>query len=283
MKGDASLTAGDQALLSVILTYENGTQVTASRLVKFALLIGEKKPENAAVGDFYMSDGSLVDGNKISLTDAQKSACIGIVYWLGDIKGDNYGLLDSKFPNGTHGLVVSLWDMNKMTAWGGGYFLVSEWLENATWSGSVNRPNSFISIQTEDKMQGYANTIALEEYNKSVKNHWTLNVRPVNDLATFQEAHPAPSNSSGWYWPSVYELKYICWGQGYEQGTKGKIMLNNQIKKIGNGNVFDHTFYFSSTEKDKTWVWSISCYSGTASDNNGKKSVQQSVRLILAF
>ena len=52
----------------------------------------------------------------------------------------------------------------------GGYEWVNVWLANAQWSGDNTRPEDFNSIQVTDKMQGYANTIAVKEYNKYVKN-----------------------------------------------------------------------------------------------------------------
>lgn len=223
----------------------------------------------ARLGDFYCrnssGEGYLIPNEAESLPAGTN--CIGIVYWLGDIKSDNYGLLDSdnsKFPNGTHGLVVSLWDMpapdnasSPIMIWTyGGYEYVNTWLANATWSGNVARPNDFTSIQVDNKMQGYANTVALIEYNTYVEGQTgagygsdgNKRVKPVKGLAAFQTEHPAPSNSSGWYWPSVYELKYVCWGQGNGQSTSGKNMLNTKIEKLG-GNTFDSGGYWSSTER----------------------------------
>ncbi|MDC7179396.1 hypothetical protein PQH01_25470, partial [Bacteroides cellulosilyticus] len=62
------------------------------------------------------------------------------------------------------------------------------------------RPEDFNSIQVTDKMQGYANTIALKEYNKYVKNgsgdgygkDGNKRVKPVKGLDAFQNSHPAP-------------------------------------------------------------------------------------------
>lgn len=50
--------------------------------------IGNKTPARAAAGDFYMNDGTLVDKDA-ALTNTQKSACLGIVYWVGDITGED--------------------------------------------------------------------------------------------------------------------------------------------------------------------------------------------------
>ena len=268
--------------------------------------------DKVRLGDFYCKnsrgEGYLIPNEAESLPEGTE--CIGIVYWLGDIKGDNYGLLDGKFPDGTHGLVVSLWDLEcpedekgnvdnnddklQMKWTYGGYEYVNDWLNNATWSGDNSRPISFTSIQVEDRMQGYANTIALEEYNKYVENtanskNQNLRVKPVKGLAAFEEAHQAPSNSSGWYWPSVYELRYVCWGQGNGRGTNGRDMLNRQIGKVGGGNTFDEAIngaiYWSSTERGNLsgYACYVSFYKGYVYNNSYKYERTYRVRPLLAF
>ncbi len=257
--------------------------------------------DKARLGDFYCinssSESYLIPNEAESLPEGTE--CIGIVYWLGDIKGDNYGLLDSKFPNGTHGLVVSLWDMPDpdngnigMTWTYGGYEFVDDWLGSkngvtCTWNG---RPESFTNIQEIGKMQGYANTIALKEYNKYIENlsnskDQNLRVKPVKGLATFQTEHPAPSTSSGWYWPSQNELKYVCWGQGNGKSTKGKDMLNRQIGKVGNGNIFVNDRYWSSTESRywNRYAQPVNFYGGDIENLDIKNEHANRVRPLLAF
>ncbi|WP_455624269.1 fimbrillin family protein [Parabacteroides sp.] len=258
----------------------------------------------ARLGDFYCrnssGEGYLIPNEAESLPAGTN--CIGIVYWLGDIKGDNYGLLDSKFPSGTHGLVVALWDMPAldnassptMTWTYGGYEYVNNWLGSqnnitCTWN---DRPSGFSSIQVTDKMQGYANTLALIEYNEYVEGQTgegygqdgNKRVKPVKGLVAFQDAHPAPSNSSGWYWPSVYELKYVCWGQGNGGGTSGKSMLNTKIGKLG-GNVFDSDNYWSSTEcsDNDNRAWYVYIGDGYVNDVDNKSCDLFRVRPLLAF
>lgn len=249
-----------------------------------------------------MKDGTLLGKDATTLTDAQQAACIGIVYWVGDIKGDNYTLLDSKFPYGTHGLVVSLWDMpdpdnpNKviMKWWTyNGKEFVNDWLANATWTDG-KRPDDFISIQEDKNMQGYANTIALEEYNKYIENpnngkDQDLCVKPVKGLDAFETDHPSPSSSSGWYWPSVEELKYVCWGQGNEKGEAGKKMLDTQIKKVSGSNVFDKglDYFWSSTEysgDSGNAAWNVRFnHLGILSYTGRKSNSSYRVRPLLAF
>lgn len=277
-KSSLSLSAGNYKRLNVTYSGAPSTTPTVRAL---------------AVGDFYYSDGSIVPEDA---SNPPKEGCIGIVYWLGDIKGDNYTLLDSQFPSGTHGLVVSLWGMpapdnpssTTMTWTYGGFEYVNTWLGSATWSGTVSRPGSFSSIQVTDKMQGYANTVALEKYNIYVENtgskNQNLRVKPVEGLAAFQTAHPAPVSSSGWYWPSVCELKQVCWGQGNSSGTSGKSMLNTQIGEVG-GTTFGNDHYWSGTESsgDSYYAWCVYFGSGNVYDYGDKNASTWRVRPLLAF
>ena len=257
-------------------SYTNATAATAEWQFKPSVTAGQygkyvvdggtiiEETHQLQAGDFFMKDGTLLGKDKTP-TEAQQAACIGIVYWVGDIAGDNYGLLNSKFPGSTHGLVVSLWDMpapdneNVEMKWTyGNYELVDDWLGSkngvrCTWS---ERPSSFTSIQIDNKMQGYANTIALKEYNKYVESKSDdgygpesyKRVKPVKGLDAFETAHPSPSNSSGWYWPSVSELKYVCWGQGngIESTTGRDEILNPQIQKVGADVIGNHAYWSSS-------------------------------------
>lgn len=275
---------------------QNGITAANYALYKVDNATVIEKQHTLQAGDFYLSDGSLV-GKDATLTEAQEAACLGIVYYVGDIKDDNYTLLDSQFPSGTHGLVVSLWDMpapdnpssTTMTWTYGGYEYVNNWLGSATWSGAVSRPGSFSSIQVTDKMQGYANTVALEEYNKYVENtgsgkNQNLRVKPIKGLAAFQTAHPAPVSSSGWYWPSICELQQVCWGQGNSSDTSGKSMLNTQIGKVG-GTTFVDGGYYSSTEySDGSGdAWCVGFYDGGVVGYGDKSYYAYRVRPLLAF
>lgn len=293
-------------------SYTNATSATAEWQFEASVTAGQyrkyvvddgtiiEKTHQLQAGDFFMKDGTLL-GKDATPTDAQQAACIGIVYWVGDIKGDNYTLLDSKFPSGTHGLVVSLWDMPgpdngdvNMTWTYGGYEFVDDWLRSTTWMGGNSRPDDFSSIQVTDKMQGYANTIALKEYNNYVESESedgygpesNKRVKPVKGLDAFETVHPSPLNSSGWYWPSVYELQYVRWGQDNGEGTTGKDkILNPQIQKVRGSNVFGNGNYWSSTEGsyNRNYAWYVPFRNGSVGNYGSKDYSAYRVRPLLAF
>lgn len=264
------------------------------------------------VGDYYYSDGATSDGGLRKLySDGtyqmeegimpdflnNSRTVLGIVFYVGDIKGDNYDLLDGKFSGGTHGLVASLNNLNDpdgknkqrmLWTYGGYDEFVSTWLSRAIWSGGITRPASFTSIKVDDKMQGYANTLALQEYNKAKESQSqdnNLRVKPIYALAKFVESNPPPANSSGWYWPSVCELKCMCWGQGNGQSTAGRDLLNNQLQKVS-GTEFDSSSwrYWSSAESSSYsgYAWYVYFYNGRV-DYYDKYFNEFSVRPVLAF
>ena len=230
--------------------------------------------ERTEVGDFYYGDGTW---SNVLYTD---KTCLGIVYWVGDVKADNYGLLKEKFPDsGTHGLVAALWnlpdpddDSQYIMKWTyGGYESVKNKLENT----DFNVPEGY-NFQETEKPQGYINTLALQAYNtwleKSIPSD-NKRVKPVKSLGQFDTSHSAPKTSSGWYWPSVMELKYMCWGQGKAQGTSGRDMLNAQIEKINGAGatLFNTSSYWSSTETNYSsgeLAWCVLFESGGAYDGS---------------
>lgn len=321
---DADLESGKQYTYNItvkygyleVVTVKDGTWGSGGETsVTSKIPVVPFTADDLKIGDYYYSDGTTSDGgyrkypdNSTAIlnikpvltnpTTETERTCIGIVYWVGNIKEDNYGLLDEKFPSGTQGLVVSLWDMpapdngNLEMGWTyGEYEYVNNWLSSqdgvtCTWS---ERPGDFSSIQETEKMQGYANTMALKEYNKYIENtdnnkRQTFLVKPVKGLATFETVHQAPSNSSGWYWPSIKELKYMCWGQDNVQGTAGRNMLNTQIGKIG-GNGFIEDYYWSSTEINgiRQRAWTVYFYTGRLDNYRDKVTDAYRVRPLLAF
>ena len=227
------------------------------------------------IGDYYYSDGNTSDGGYRKYADnttvilniepvltglnEQPRTVIGIVYWVGDITGENYGLMKEKFSDGTRGLVVSLWNAtdpddgsNEEMTWTYGSFeSVKDQLASA-WTVPID-----YNIQEGNAMQGYVNTIALQKYNEYVVGRTEdgedygasgkKRIKPIYALANFKKAYPAPDKSSGWYWPSFCELQYVCWGQGNSRSMNGKDILNTQIEKVG-GTIFVDDYYWSSTE-----------------------------------
>lgn len=228
-------------------------------------------------GDFYMKDGSLV-GKDETLSDAQKANCLGVVFYVADITQDD-PLLNKDHSGCKHGLVVALKDASASSLWSvSTEYITGNWL-------SSNNSYGIASLETFDKMQGYANTKALAGYNASERasgGNSGYKVLPIDLITQYASGHPAPTNSSGWYWPSIMELKYICWGQGATgASTAGLNMLNVQLGKLGISS-FQSSYYWSSTESYFDNAWLVYFLNGNLYDNS-KGSGRYGVRAVLAF
>lgn len=135
-----------------------------------------------------------------------------------------------------------------------------------------------------NKMCGYSNTLALMDYNEAKGDGSKLRVLPCDAIKKYSEDKPAPTNSSGWYLPSVLELKYVCWEQGAQaQGTTGLEKLNEQAKVTG-GTLFGSSGYWSSTENsyDRYHAWYVLFGNGRVYYDR-KDSGAFRVRPLLAF
>ncbi len=297
---------------------DDNTLYTLTLSSNMPLDIGNYGLEMARQFDFYCKDpktqkGYLIPGDAGGdIIDAHKEACLGIVFWAGDVTGDNYGLLATNnevFSNGTHGLVVSLWDLEcpepqtdneteKQMKWTYDSFeSIQSWLNNNTDCTWNDKPVGF-NIRAEDRKQGYVNTLALQAYNDYVVNTSTdgygsnsgYRVKPIVALEEFKKKHPAPSNSSDWYWPSVYELRYVCsgiWQTGASKdGINLKEILNRKFEKVGETDSFGDDFYWSSTESSSSYnyrAWYVRFANGNVSDDSHKLRSPSRVRPLLAF
>ncbi|MEG2344243.1 MAG: fimbrillin family protein, partial [Acidaminococcaceae bacterium] len=247
------------------------------------------------IGDYYYSNGTWSDGGYRKyadnttatlpimpvLTDANGNArtVVGIVYWVGDITGED-ALLKRDHSSCTHGLVVALHDAADSILWS----VKSEQVN--TWTNATERSDK-VNITEENKMQGYSNTVALTAYNKessNVQSNAKLKVLPIATIEQYNTDHPAPVGSSGWYWPSIMELNYMCWGQGSSSGTSGKELLDAQFNKVSGASSFTRYFYWSSSEKssDKSRAW-YTTFSGHNPANHFKEYGYYYVRGTLAF
>ena len=266
VKGNSSLTIGDQALLSVILTYTDGTQVTASRLVKITPLGTKMATDNNIVkGDYYMSDGSFVNKSE-TLTELQKTACVGIVFALAnEVDQSDYsntGIGQQK----CHGYVVALADATATVCmWGVKGTALNLFPENV--SNNLTSPemdwNGYDYTQTiiaqvrgtsklkPDKAEGYPATYyAVVDYEKKVK---------------------APKNSSGWFLPSI--------GQMYEVYQQRDLLAADPL-----GRALRSNCYWSSSEVSFSSVNDAPfVYVETGRVASNTKNADGYVRSILAF
>lgn len=253
--------------------------------------LGKYDVTKAQNGDFYCVDegkGYLIP-KTASKELLESVTCVGIVFYTGnDLDEHNFGLLGEK-----HGIAVALHDAslsgNEKFSWAyADDSDVSAWLAQSTWVGDIGRPNDFTNIKDMDKRQGYANTLALKEFNKDEANNAKKN-KLIEALDEFAASHNnLPAETSGWYCPSLGEIKTMGRGQGnesvYENAISGKNLLNDQLGKIKGTNEISDDDYWSSTEKDSQNAFNFyfkSCWFGDGGSKKGSKSYK--LRPVFAF
>ena len=238
------------------------------------------------VGDYYFSDGTWS-----SKMESGKEV-IGIVFWTGDpAKDDN--ALRNDHPECTHGLVVAI-DGDQYVAWQSGYAsygkTVGEWVVNNT--EYENIATYCESTDNLNKMLGYNNTKAIQAFNADPSNSaWP--VEAVQAVDTYNETHPAPESSSGWYLPSIKEYIIMCYKEtdayfGVLPATSNYDMLNRILSSIPGAQTIGSDglgFYSSSTEEKASInnAYAISFCYATVATNTKDNATLYSTRFVLAF
>lgn len=223
------------------------------------------------VGDFYLKDGTLLSKDT-QLTDAQKAACAGIVFWVGDATATDPAL-KRDFPQCTHGLVVSL----KQTK--------SAWQANADDQSSIQswaatqefyKSDDYCALNDVDNdspggIQGYNNTQILKAYNKEFAGRYPVTV--LNSFGTITDGVTLPEDkTSGWYLPSPRELVELY---------RAKEAVNQSLTASGSNPQFFSSRHWSSGETSSDTAWFVHLYNGSVDGYN--KSLDYVVRLAFAF
>ena len=264
-KSSLSLSAGNYKRLNV--TYDGAPSATPTERA-------------LAVGDFYYSDGGIVPGDTKT---PPSGGCIGIVCWVGRDAFNEDPLLKRDYPGCTHGLVVALKEAGSML-WSNSYEYVQNWVKTE----NGNPYKDVVNLLATDKRCGYSNTLALKDYNakkynSAVGSNNDYRVLPIDAIEQYAVENPAPANSSGWYFPSVMELKYVCWGQGNGLSASGRNNLNTYISKVS-GTVFGDDYCWSSTEvNNSSNAWGVNFSSGSVHGSSDKTYLPSHVRPLLAF
>ncbi|WP_304155756.1 fimbrillin family protein [Phocaeicola plebeius] len=223
-------------------------------------------------GDFYLKDGTLLSKDT-PLTAAQKAACAGIVFWVGDATTTDPAL-KRDFPQCTHGLVVSLKETT--SAWQNSYAstTIQSWAENQEFytQGGYYALNKDVgsSYDSPGGIQGYNNTQILKAYDEAFASY---PVTILNSFGVITEGVTLPEDkTSGWYLPSPRELVELY-----------NVMetVNQSLTALGSSQQLSSSYYWSSGEYSSNYAWRVRVYSGYV--NYSSKNYYYYVRLAFAF
>jgi hypothetical protein len=215
--------------------------------------------------DYAMSDGSFVSSTA-ELTQAQKDACVGIVFWT---KAEDTEGLDLDADGYTHGLIAGLdiigdQEYNWLTTTG-------ESISMYDYQMSDETLKAYPSIRSTDKLVGYTNTKILEQYSTDNSD------APMNIWEALSDAELITAkNASSWYIPSIKEL----------------VLLNENYSPLKTIDIFLNAWnynYWSSTEYDTNEAYFHVIYGQDFSEKEdgwakySDRSDEQGVRPVCAF
>ena len=199
------------------------------------------------VGDLAMEDGTFVRTDDYTpLTDEQKKACVGIVFWT---YSDTYPkstltndkVLMADYPDCTHGLIVALKDAATGKPWQSASTTfresVTTWQETATFDSKYTQiaPVSPIDETLDSeahKLLGYNNTMVLLAYNSDPAKI-LYRCQAAQSIKTFADNNITPKGCSSWYFPSLKELALLCAEDSWEKPLPGRGTTNvNNLGKI---------------------------------------------------
>ena len=171
------------------------------------------------VGDLAMEDGTFVrTDDYTTLTDEQKKACVGIVFWT---YSDTYPkstltndkVLMADYPDCTHGLIVAFEDaateklLNPYKTARLSRESVTTWQETATFDSKYTQiaPISPVDETLDSeahKLLGYNNTMVLLAYNSDPAKI-LYRCQAAQSIKTFADNNITPKGCSSWYFPSL--------------------------------------------------------------------------------
>lgn len=204
------------------------------------------------VGDYYYSDGTTSDGGlrqSVTTNDAaggqtsdmivqdeyislpippiKGKTCIGIVFYVGQGKGDKVANYSSFRMTQIDGYVVALTDCN--------YGRKSEWGPPGDIDGIYNAPPT-----ADLNFNGFANCEKVKAHSKYTR--YSVFVNAAEDNITRKRPN---FKASTWYLPSIAQLRSIYSSYGVRGGYTLKVLGINLIE--ASGSAFAPDRYWSST------------------------------------
>lgn len=232
--------------------------------------LGEKTVENAAVGDYYMSDGTFVD-KAATLSYRQEIGCIGIVFYVGQHENDGSDYTDSGIRQPKcHGYVVALQDAIDRCMWG----VAGTEIGCIPTDADGNKQDNYSNPDID--WNGYAWTQKIiaaaggnDNLNATEQAGYPATYYSVVD---YRSKVTAPANTSGWFLPAIGQMINIS------QNRDSLFADKNSVQEIT-----EYGTYWTSSECSYYPTFALTmAHFGRAMDEY-KSYNSGSVRPILAF
>lgn len=207
------------------------------------LTIEDKNPEEAIprdlqIGDFYMSNGSIIPTGTV-LNKGLKQSCIGIVYKVGPHEKD---ASDYSQPL-TNGDNVPCIGQTKCHAYviatsNAGDDTLYQWGEEGFSIGTSAEGNTQNNDNTDWSGYKYSQIIKAQSSEGNFKNSFPAAYQAIVE---YQNSHPAPLKSSGWFLPAIGQLRNAVFSQ--------KEIINTST--IETATLSNNDYFWSSSESEK--------------------------------
>lgn len=219
------------------------------------------------VGDYYCADGNLVSRDAAEVPDD----CIGIVYYVGNpqpsvlYKDDEaLGATEEKdalrrdYPNCVHGLVYAVKRANAAVS---RFTSSSKFDYTPAFQGNAELSAAYLWGQeskapTYNCILGYNNTEVLRVIENAVDM--------FTNLDSYVSAFPAPAISSGWYLPSLEEMRTI-----FENND----IINTSLTNVNGETLWGTEDGYDVSNAAYLGYWTSTCrakgYMYGSHDNNG--------------
>lgn len=200
---------------------------------------GEAISRDLQIGDFYMNDGSIIPAGTI-LNKGLKQDCIGIVYKVAPHEKDmsDYSQPLTSGDNAPcigqtkcHAYVIAASNAGGKTLyeWGKEGFSIGSSTEGNTQSNDNTDWNGYHYSQIIKARAGESNAF---------KNSFPA---AYQALVEYQNSHPAPPQSSGWFLPAIGQLRNAVFSQ--------KEVIN--ASHIEEATLENNDYFWSSSESEK--------------------------------
>lgn len=216
------------------------------------------QPRGATVGDFFLNDGSVVDGTS-ALSPEQQSRVIGVVF---SVDSNRVGAkAKAKLGGSVHGLVMALKDAAVKVRWK---------MENT----DAGLPKSQTLGTASEDTDGYGHMLAVQ-----ADTNWQAYYPAFADAEEYNRTVPAPEGTTGWYLPSMgewFDILQNLGGLDLHDCRKGGVYsnrnlyhyldkssstaqtINDKLKRAGEGRYDEFKVVLSGDTQGQSWFWTSS-------------------------
>jgi len=212
-------------------------------------------------GDYYMKDGGILPQEDVTgtMSDKDKENCLGVVFWVGEKKGESDGttyhwaryeskrgdlLLMHDHPGCTHGIVVALTDAaaDKKLWSSTSTDAIYQWLSSYAATGQKAEKELLLVSSIN---YGYNLSRRLQWY----RDYGGQHTEAYDAIEDFAKANHTPAGCSGWYFPSDCEMTIMARGTlNTHDDHNMTAILNAQFDKAGGDRFKIDDYYWSSSD-----------------------------------